>query len=169
VKFFERLNKVTYTIQDFCVSEYPYTGTFTAREIVWKVTNLISYLELNVCVHTHIKLYIYTYTERETVCTHAGTERDISKSLTAKILLQVVSTIQVKLNSSKSLTRLCFGLDHYYIKNSTPLFSTMDLPSDTNLTISFQGTVLFRSGINLSKSYICIFPGGYTNKILRQT
>ena len=99
---------------------------------------------------------------------HVGTERDISKSLIAKILLQIASRIQVKVNSSKSLTRLCFRLDHY-IKNSTLLFSTVDLSSDSNLTTSFQVTVLFRNGINISKSYICILSGGYTNKILKQT
>lgn len=97
-----------------------------------------------------------------------GNERDISKSFIAKILLQVVFVIQVKVNSSKSLRKFCFGLDHY-IKNSMPLFSTVDLSSDSNLTISFQATVLFRSVINLSKSYICILSGGYTNKILKQT
>lgn len=50
---------------------------------------------------------------------HVGTERDIFKSLIAKILLQVVSTIQVKVNSSKSLTRFGFGL-HHYIKKKKP-------------------------------------------------
>lgn len=48
-----------------------------------------------------------------------------------------------------------------------PLFSNVDLTSDSNLTISFQ--ILLRSGINLSKIYICILSGGYTNKILKQT
>lgn len=52
------------------------------------------------------------------------------------------------------------------MKNSMPLFSIVE-GHDSNLTISFQGTVLAEVAEVLSKSYIWILSGGYTNKILK--
>lgn len=112
------------------------------------------------------------------MCMHVGTERT-SEGLIAKILLQVISTIQVKVNLNKSLTRwVCLGFfvpDHY-IRNPMLLLSSVDLSSGSKLTIfcqydktcQFQGIVPFRSGMSLSKSCICILYGACTNKILKQ-